>query len=104
MPERTIREVQVNQDRARVIEDFPEKEFAPLPTMETGAKICVRNQFLGDWSSGFAVAEVVHHGYRIQRLSDGLVFPDVFAVDDVRPERRQEPERGIGGSHLDRGN
>jgi hypothetical protein len=92
----------MDQDRARVIDDRPEKGFARLPTHEVGTKVCVRNQFLGNWSSGFAVAEVVHHGYRIRRLSDGLVFPDVFAVDDVRPERRQEPERGIVGSHLDR--
>jgi hypothetical protein len=65
-------------------------------------RICVRNRFLGDWSSGFEVAEVLHDGYRIQRVSDGLAFPDVFPIEEVRLERRQQPERGLDGSYLDR--
>ncbi len=67
-----------------------------------GTNVCVQNRFLGDWSSGFAVVEVLHDGYRIQRLSDGLVFPDVFPVEEIRPERRQDPDRAIAGSYLDR--
>jgi hypothetical protein len=67
-----------------------------------GAKVCVRNRFLGDWTTGFEVAEVLSGGYRIRRLSDGHDFPDVFAFEDVRPERRQHPLREIGRSHLDR--
>ncbi|HXQ63100.1 MAG TPA: hypothetical protein VN796_12260 [Acidimicrobiales bacterium] len=68
-----------------------------------GTKVCVRDQFLGDWSSGFEVVEVLHDGYRIERLSDGLAFPDVFPADAVRLERRHDPDRGIAGSYLDRG-
>ena len=71
-------------------------------TLTVGTPICVRNRFIGNWSSGFLVAEVLDDGYRIRRLSDGLAFPDVFAFDDVRLERRHRPDRGITGSHLDR--
>lgn len=72
------------------------------PPLDVGTEVCVRNRFLGDWTSGFTVAEVLSDGYRIGRLSDGHTFPDVFPFDEVRLERRQEPLRGITGSHLDR--
>lgn len=71
-------------------------------TLAVGTKVYVCNRFLGTWTSGFLVAEVLHHGYRLQRLSDGYAFPDVFAFDDVRVDRRHEPQRGITESHLDR--
>ena len=70
--------------------------------LDVGTKVCVRNRFLGDWTTGFKVAEVLRDGYRIRRLSDGHAFPDVFAFDDVRLERRQRPLGEIAGSHLDR--
>lgn len=72
------------------------------PRLDVGMEVCVRNRFLGDWTSGFTVAEVLSDGYRIERLSDGHTFPDVFPFDEVRLERRQQPLRGITGSHLDR--
>ena len=93
----------MSQEKARVIELLPTTTVSPLPTLDVGATVCVRNRFLGNWSSGFVVAEVLHHGYRIRRISDGMGFPDVFPVEDVRLERRKEPERGIAGSYLDRG-
>ena len=74
----------------------------PDPTLEVGTKVYVRNRFLGDWTTGFEVAEVLRDGYRIRRLSDGQGFPDVFTFDDVRLERRQYPMREISRSHLDR--
>ena len=80
----------------------PSSETHAHPTIDVGAEVCVRNRFLGDWTSGFTVAEVLRDGYRIGRLSDGHTFPDVFPFEDVRPERRQQPLRGITGSHLDR--
>ncbi len=73
-----------------------------VPALGVGMKICVRNRFLGDWSMGFEVAAVTGEGYRIRRVSDGLSFPDVFPFDDVRLERRLDPERGVAGSCLDR--
>jgi len=79
----------------------PEEDDTP-GALAVGAIICVRNRFIGNWSSGFQVAEVLDDGYRIRRLSDGLAFPDVFAFEDVRIERRHHPERGISGSFLDR--
>jgi hypothetical protein len=82
--------------------DASADEDADVEILEVGTTICVRNRFIGNWSSGFQVAEVLDDGYRIQRLSDGLTFPDLFAFDDVRIERRHHGERGITGSFLDR--
>ena len=73
-----------------------------LPRLDVGSQICVRNRFLGDWVSGFQVAEVIDAGYRIQRISDGYAFPDVFPIDDVRLERRQSPTDQIAAPHRDR--
>jgi hypothetical protein len=72
------------------------------PPLERGVRVYVRDRYLGRWSGGFKVAEVLSDGYKIRRLSDGHAFPDVFPFDDVRLERRHEPLRGIAGSHLDR--
>ena len=58
---------------------------AVVPTLDVGTKVCVRNRFLGDWTTGFRVAEVFRDGYRIRRLSDGHVFPDVFASNRCPP-------------------
>ena len=66
------------------------------------SEVYVRSHYLGTWSGGFEVAEVLDDGYRIRRTSDGHVFPEVFPFDDVRLERRQDPLRGTEGSHLDR--
>jgi len=74
----------------------------PVPALGVGTNVCVRNRFVGDWVTGFRVAEVLGDGYRIRRFSDDHVFPDLFAFDDVRLERRQQPLRGITGSYLDR--
>jgi hypothetical protein len=66
--------------------------------LEVGDDVLVRNRFLGTWTGGFRVAEVFAEGYRLQRLSDNLVFPDVFPLEDVCREQRQ----GVRGSQLDR--
>jgi hypothetical protein len=66
--------------------------------LAVGDDILVRNRFLGTWTGGFRVAEVFADGFRLQRLSDNLVFPDVFPFEDVRREQRQDDR----GSHLDR--
>lgn len=75
---------------------------APASTLRVGVKVCVWNHFLNRWSGGFEVAEVVSFGYRLRRVSDGQVFGDVFAFDDVQVERRRNPMRGTEDSHLDR--
>ena len=55
--------------------------------LRTGTPVDVRSRFVGSWSRGFEVAEqVTDHGYRLRRVSDGTVLPDVFSDDEVRPE------------------
>jgi len=95
-------EVAVYQHDARDSQVLPVTSTDVVPTLDVGMRVCVRNRFLGDWTSGFKVAEVLRDGYRLRRLSDGHDFPDVFAFEDVRLERRQPPLREIGGSQLDR--
>ena len=92
----------MDQDKAQDVGKASTQNGDPASTLDVGTKVYVRNRFLGDWSTGFEIAEVLGDGYRIRRLSDGQVFPDVFASDDVRLERRQQPLREITGSHLDR--
>ena len=55
-----------------------------------GTRVDVRNRFVGSWSHGFEVAEHVEGGYRVRRLSDDSVLPDVFPSEDVRSERRKQ--------------
>jgi hypothetical protein len=55
----------------------------------TGTAVDVRSRYVGDWSSGFEVAEPLNNGYRIRRLSDGSVLPDVFTNEDVRAQRQK---------------
>ena len=92
----------MHRDDACDSEVLPPTEGASLPALEVGTHVYVRDRYLGRWSGGFKVAEVLRDGYRIQRPSDGHAFPDVFPFEDVRLERRQQPLRGITGSHLDR--
>jgi hypothetical protein len=70
--------------------------------LTVGTKVSVRNRFLREWTSGFQVAAVLTDGYRIRRLADDHVFPDVFPFDDVRLERRRPPLREISGTRRDR--
>jgi hypothetical protein len=78
----------------------PENAITALPP---GTLVYVRDRFLGDWSSGFAVHEVLSRGYRLRRISDGQVFDEVFALEDVREERRKRTTLwGDGFTHLDR--
>ncbi|HAM03345.1 MAG TPA: hypothetical protein DCQ30_14140 [Acidimicrobiaceae bacterium] len=59
--------------------------------LRAGTPVDVRSRFVGDWSRGFEVAERVEdQGYRVRRLSDDTVLPDVFDDQDVRPQRRRQ--------------
>ena len=58
-------------------------------TLTAGTAVDVRSRYVGAWSSGFEVAEPVRDGYRIRRVSDGSVLPDVFTDDDVRAQRHK---------------
>jgi hypothetical protein len=57
--------------------------------LAAGTAVDVRSRYVGAWSSGFEVAEPVNDGYRIRRLSDDSVLPDVFTNDDVRAQRHK---------------
>ena len=54
----------------------------------------VRTSFKDLWADGFEVVEETPSGYRLRRLSDGIVLPCVFGWDDVR---EVDPERGYAG-------
>jgi hypothetical protein len=58
--------------------------------LETGTRVDVRSRFVGAWTRGFVVEEAVAGGYTIRRISDGSVLPDVFSVEEIRPERRKQ--------------
>jgi hypothetical protein len=77
-------------------------EAAVLAPLEPGTEVCVWNHFLDHWTGGFAVAFVDGDGYRLARLSDGLVFDDVFPFGAVMPERRRRQLSGFVGTDADR--
>jgi len=55
-----------------------------------GTRVDVRSRFVGSWTHGFEIAEAVPGGYRLRRISDGSVLPDVFSAEELRPERRKQ--------------
>lgn len=64
---------------------------APADPLTDGTPVDVRSRFVGAWSRGFEVAErVADQGYRVRRVSDGTVLPDVFEEQDVRPQKRRQ--------------
>jgi len=73
----------------------------PVFVLAVGTTVYVRDRFLGNWCTGFEVAEVLPDGYRLLRFTDRRVFPDVFSFDDVRLERRANPRRESEESLLD---
>jgi hypothetical protein len=60
---------------------------ADAELLGAGTAVDVRSRYLGTWSRGFEVAEIVGNTYRVRRLSDGSVLPSEFASDDVRMQR-----------------
>lgn len=57
--------------------------------MEPRQDVEVRCRFDGAWVGGFQVTETEEvageRRYRLVRLSDGVVLPELFGVDDLRP-------------------
>jgi hypothetical protein len=56
----------------------------PTFGFEVGTSVDVKNRFIGSWSRGFEIAELLEDGYLIRRLSDGSVLPDALSFDEVR--------------------
>ena len=81
--------------------DTPETTETTARTLDVGARVHVRSRYLGEWCGGFVVAEVLNHGCRLRRISDGHDFPDVFPFDDITVERRQHPLQGIRKAQAD---
>jgi hypothetical protein len=67
---------------------------APDPTARSplapGTQVDLRNRYQGTWTRGFEVAEATEEGYRIRRLSDGVVLSELFSRDDVRRQRSRQ--------------
>jgi hypothetical protein len=57
---------------------------------EVGTRVDVRSRYVGAWSRGFEIAERLDDGVRVRRMSDGSLLPDVFDLDDIRPEKRKQ--------------
>ena len=58
---------------------------AAVDSYETGGRIEVWNQFLGNWAGDFEIASVADTGYRVRRTSDDEVLPLEFPAEDIRP-------------------
>ena len=52
-------------------------------------RVEIRRRFDHEWARGFTVAEIENDGYRVLRVSDGFVLPVVFALEEVRRERKR---------------
>ena len=57
----------------------------PTFAFEVGTSVDVKNRFIGSWSNGFEIAELLEDGYLIRRLSDGSVLPESLSFEEVRP-------------------
>lgn len=55
--------------------------------LAVGTRVEVRRRFDQGWAQGFEVAAREDGGYRVRRLTDGVVLPLRFDPDDVRRER-----------------
>jgi hypothetical protein len=52
-------------------------------TLSPGMRVAVKTR-AGCWSSGFEIAEVSAHGYRLRRIADGTVLPFEFGGGELR--------------------
>jgi hypothetical protein len=68
-------------------------------------------RFDGTWVGGFQVTEATEIGgeerYRLQRLSDGVVLPELFGLNELRPRAardrvlpmaRRQPSAPVGAA------
>jgi hypothetical protein len=67
-----------------VVDSNTTRRTWPGDTPAVGARIAVRNRYLGTWSPGFEVVAVHRDGCRVKRTSDGAVLPDLIPLTEVR--------------------
>jgi hypothetical protein len=67
-----------------VVDSSTTRRSWPGENPAVGARVAVRNRYLGTWSPGFEVVAVHHDGCRVKRTSDGAVLPGLIALSDVR--------------------
>jgi hypothetical protein len=53
--------------------------------LQVGEPVEVHTKFNDSWVRGFEIAEVAEGGYRVRRLSDGSLLPNLTGEEDVRP-------------------
>ncbi|MEY2570021.1 MAG: hypothetical protein QOE63_371 [Acidimicrobiaceae bacterium] len=53
--------------------------------MDVGDQVEVHTTFNDAWVRGFEIAEVANAGYRVRRVSDGVLLPDPTSEVDLRP-------------------
>jgi len=61
----------------------PQRPVATF-TLDVGARVAVRNRYLGTWSEGFEIATIGVEGCAVTRLSDGTVLPEMIPLRDLR--------------------
>jgi len=62
--------------------EFPDDDGV----LDIGTAVMVRTRYLGSWATGFEVAELLHDGYRLRRVSDGTLLAQEVDFEAVRPE------------------
>ncbi|HVT76862.1 MAG TPA: hypothetical protein VHD87_07510 [Acidimicrobiales bacterium] len=66
---------------------LPAPAIQAVPDYDTQFVVEVRNRFDGSWSHGFEIIETPEVDgparYRLRRLSDGVVLPELFGAQDI---------------------
>jgi hypothetical protein len=52
--------------------------------IRVGDPVEVFTRYNNSWVRGFEVAEVIDHGFRVRRLSDGSTLPGFTSESDLR--------------------
>ena len=56
--------------------------------LRVGEAVEVHTRYTGKWSRGFEVAEVVGSQYRLRRVSDQRLLPELTSPSDLRSAAR----------------
>jgi hypothetical protein len=53
----------------------------------------VRTHYTGTWAPGFEIADETCDGYRVRRVSDGVLLPGHFHSDEIRRAESLDGDR-----------